>query len=83
MCYVYILRSISFPTQIYIGYTTNIEVRLIVHNAGKSPFTAKNRPWILIWHSAFLQESKAIEFEKHLKSGSSRAFAKHGFVLRS
>ena len=36
MWYVYILRSINFPKQEYIGATADLKRRLPEHNAGKS-----------------------------------------------
>jgi len=43
--YVYILRSIAHPKQIYIGYTHDLKTRLAQHNAGKSAHTSKFAPW--------------------------------------
>ena len=76
MWYVYILRSLSFPEQEYIGATSDLKRRLPEHNAGKSAHTAKFKPWELIWYCAFPDKHKALEFEKYLKSHSGRAFAK-------
>jgi|ERR1700722_3981446 GIY-YIG catalytic domain-containing protein len=45
MWYVYILRSINFPKQEYVGATADLKRRLPEHNAGKSTHTAKFRPW--------------------------------------
>jgi predicted GIY-YIG superfamily endonuclease len=36
MKYVYLLQSLSVPTQRYVGVTTNLEARLQSHNAGAS-----------------------------------------------
>lgn len=74
--YVYILKSEQAPTKHYTGLTTNIKARLKSHNQGQSPHTAKHRPWSLknvIW---FDTTEKAQSFEKYLKSGAGRAFAK-------
>src|SRR5215471_16882700 len=49
MWYVYIIRSIEFPDQEYIGATEDPKQRLSDHNAGRSPHTAKFRPWKLVW----------------------------------
>jgi hypothetical protein len=38
--------------------------------------TAKYKPWDLIVYAPFKEEAKARQFEKYLKSGSVRAFAK-------
>jgi predicted GIY-YIG superfamily endonuclease len=75
MKYVYLLQSISHPNQRYVGYTADVQKRLTAHNAGQSPHTAKYRPWNLITYVAFCDESRAVEFERYLKSGSGRAFA--------
>lgn len=75
MKYVYLLLSISNPGQRYVGLTSEIDKRLASHNAGQSTHTAKFRPWKLVGYLAFTDESKAVSFEKYLKSGSGRAFA--------
>lgn len=75
MKYVYLLQSISHPEQRYVGLTSDPEKRLVAHNAGQSPHTAKYRPWKLITCLGFTDGGKSVAFEKYLKSGSGRAFA--------
>lgn len=77
MKYVYLLQSQRHPEQRYVGLTSDIKKRLAAHNAGQSPHTSKYRPWKLIIYLAFADEGKAVAFEKYLKSGSGRAFAKN------
>ena len=79
MFYVYHIRSIKYPERIYIGYTTDLGNRLRKHNEGVSVHTASYRPWRLVMYHAFENESKAISFEKYLKSGSGNAFSKKRF----
>ncbi len=79
MKYVYLLKSISHPDQRYVGLTTDPQKRLVTHNAGQSPHTAKYRPWEIVTYLAFNDENKAAAFEKYLKSGSGRAFADKRF----
>ncbi len=74
MYYVYIIRSISYPGQIYVGSTINLKKRLSDHNAGSTSHTEKYKPWKLITYTAFEDKSKAYEFEEYLKSGSGRVF---------
>jgi predicted GIY-YIG superfamily endonuclease len=74
--YVYLLESVPFPEESYIGFTDNLRNRLKVHNSGGSPHTAKFKPWRLITYIAFSDEKKALAFERYLKSHSGRAFAK-------
>ena len=76
MKYVYILESIDFPAETYIGLTDDLRERLAAHNAGQSKHTSKFKPWRLLTYVAFSDEQKAVEFERYLKSSSGRAFAK-------
>jgi putative endonuclease len=76
MYFVYLLRSIPYPDQTYIGYTTDLNTRLTSHNHGKSKHTAKYKPWELVTYTAFSEKSKALSFEKYLKSHSGKAFAR-------
>ena len=75
MDYVYIVRGMANPRQIYIGATEDLKQRLADHNAGKSPHTAKFMPWELECYVAFPEKQRAHDFEKYLKSHSGRAFA--------
>ena len=79
MKYVYILQSLKDAKQRYIGVTTNLNERLKDHNTGKSPHTAKFKPWQVVVAIRFANDQKADAFEKYLKSGSGHAFAKHHF----
>lgn len=75
MKYVYLLQSVNFPNQTYVGLTDDLRARLSAHNKGRSPHTDKYKPWRLITYVAFSNERKAVEFERYLKSSSGRAFA--------
>jgi predicted GIY-YIG superfamily endonuclease len=79
MKYVYLLESISHPGNRYIGITSNLKKRLQEHNAGKSPHTAKFRPWRIIIAISFINDRRAEDFERYLKSGSGHAFIKRHF----
>jgi putative endonuclease len=74
MHYVYIIRSVSEPTQTYTGATEDLKQRLTAHNAGHSPHTSKYVPWELEFYAAFPDKHVAYEFERYLKSHSGRAF---------
>ena len=76
MKYVYLIQSIPYPNQRYVGVTSDVDKRIIAHNAGQSPHTSKHKPWKLVTYLAFTDSKKALEFEKYLKTGSGRAFAK-------
>lgn len=79
MFYVYLIRSIKFPEQKYIGHTDNLKERLETHNSGGSVFTKLHRPWKLVMFLGFEDKLQATAFEKYLKSGAGRAFAKKRF----
>jgi predicted GIY-YIG superfamily endonuclease len=75
-CFVYVIRSIGIPTRYYSGLTSNVDDRTAAHNAGLSPHTASGRPWELIAAVEFANQERATAFERYLKTGSGRAFAK-------
>jgi putative endonuclease len=79
MHYVYMLRSLEFPDQTYVGYTTDIQQRLACHNSGGSLHTTRYKPWEMITYFGFASQKKATDFEKYLKSQSGRAFAQKRF----
>ncbi len=79
MHHVYILESVSSPDRHYVGITADPKRRLDEHNAGKSIHTNKFRPWKLSVCVSFSDNAKATNFERYLKSGSGRAFAKRHF----
>jgi len=74
MFYVYILRSLKFPDQTYVGYTLDVQERLKTHNFGGSVHTASGKPWELVMFLSFYDEKRAREFEYYLKTQSGRAF---------
>lgn len=81
--FVYILRSESDPSRHYIGITGDVDARLDWHNGGPSGYTVKHRPWSIVVSIEFRTEQEAVRFEKYLKSGSGRAFAKRHFALKT
>jgi predicted GIY-YIG superfamily endonuclease len=78
--FVYVIRSLVDPIRYYVGRTSDVRRRLAVHNSGGSQHTATLRPWELVAAIEFTKESSAVAFEKYLKSGSGRSFAKRHFV---
>ena len=80
MYYVYILKSIKFSNQIYIGFTRNIDKRISHHNSGSSPHTSKYKPWSIVTYHVFVDRIKAIAFERYLKSCSGRALIAKRFL---
>ena len=80
MYYVYLLRSIRFPNQTYVGYTLHVQERLKTHNTGGSIHRGSGRPWELIMFLTFYDEQRAREFEYYLKTQSGRAFLNKRFL---
>ncbi|HYL61162.1 MAG TPA: GIY-YIG nuclease family protein [Candidatus Methylomirabilis sp.] len=76
MKYVYILQSEQGGEHFYSGITDDLDARLSKHNSGEVAHTAKYRPWHIKCFVVFTDDKRAFAFEKYLKSGSGRAFAK-------
>lgn len=83
MQHVYILRSLTYPDKHYVGCTNDVVERVRQHNAGRSESQSRHSsmygPWKLVVEIGFEDSAKAFAFEKYLKSGSGRAFAKKHF----
>jgi len=74
--YVYILRSVEHPERFYAGFTESLHERLAHHNHGTCTHTRKFRPWHIKTAVAFTDREQALEFERYLKTGAGRAFAR-------
>lgn len=74
--YVYVLIS-KQDNSWYIGYTANLEERIIQHNSGKTITTSKKMPWKIIYFEVSFNKQDAIAREKYLKSGMGRRYLKN------
>ena len=79
--FVYVLRNADQNPKFYVGLSSDVDARLADHNMGRCPHTASRRPWQLPVVLEFSDEKRAIRFERYLKSGSGRAFARRHFEL--
>ena len=69
---VYVLYSTKFD-KIYIGYTSDLEQRLLSHNVfANKGYTIKYRPWEILFTEQFASKTEAMSREKQLKSGVGR-----------
>ena len=68
---VYVLIS-ETDRQLYIGYTTNIEERIIDHNRGHTKSTASRKPLKLVFCEQYLSKADALRREKYLKTTSGK-----------
>ena len=79
MHYTYILFN-RITGRYYVGYTPNLRKRIKKHLSGLVKPTKSNLNYKLEFYCAFKTRSKALEFEKYLKSGSGVAFMKKRFI---
>jgi putative endonuclease len=78
MWYVYILKSSD--NTFYTGCTSDLDDRLRRHSKKENTYTKDKLPVTMVYYSAFMDKYKAYEFEKYLKSGSGKAFARKRFL---
>jgi predicted GIY-YIG superfamily endonuclease len=70
--FVYILKSLTYPDEYYVGVTSDIAARITAHNDGSTPSTVDHRPWRALVVIEFDEEAPALAFERYLKTGSGR-----------
>jgi putative endonuclease len=70
---VYILYSETHKKH-YVGFTSNISIRIKSHNEYGKDWTSRYRPWELIYSKEFPVKTEAMAYEKWLKSGVGREF---------
>ena len=73
--YVYILYSFSHSKS-YVGSTSDLENRLVLHNTSdnKKSYTYNFRPWIIAHHEKFETKHHALLREKWFKTGVGREY---------
>jgi putative endonuclease len=70
---VYILFSKKL-NKFYVGSSTDIDRRLTEHNSGKSKFTSRGMPWLLMYSEAFPTLTEAKKRELQIKKRKSRIY---------
>ena len=60
----------------YTGFTSDLKQRLQSHNIYGKDWTARYRPWALIFTKEFSSKNEAMVYEKWLKTGVGRDFIK-------
>jgi putative endonuclease len=73
--YVYVLQNKE--SLMYTGCTSDLKKRVLQHNEGKSSYTKKHIPYVLIYYEACLNKSDAFAREKYLKSGMGKRYIKN------
>ena len=66
--YVYLIKSLdNFKKKSYVGYTINVNNRLLQHNSNLGAKSTKGYKWELVFKRKFYSKSKALSFEYKLK----------------
>jgi putative endonuclease len=58
----------------YTGFTSNLQNRLESHNEFGKDWTARFRPWKLIFSKSFQLKTEAMAYERWLKTGVGRQY---------
>ena len=70
----YVLYSEKYD-KIYIGFTSDLERRLLSHNElATKGWTVRYRPWRLLYTEEYEEKSDAMRRERELKSYRGRLF---------
>jgi putative endonuclease len=72
---VYVLKSLK-DGSFYKGFSKNLLKRVKEHNLGKSLYTSKKIPWIVVYFEEYFSLEEAIKREKYFKSAAGRKFLK-------
>ena len=70
---VYILQSEANGSY-YIASTGDLNERLLRHNQGRSRYTKRGIPWLLVHTEQFDTRSQAVKRERQIKNRKSRDF---------
>jgi putative endonuclease len=73
---VYILQS-EQNGRYYVGRSQNPEARVEHHNTTSTGFTARYRPWRLVFQQEFDTKAEAIEAEQLIKGWKSRKMTRY------
>jgi putative endonuclease len=67
MYYVYALRSLK-DGKFYVGFTNDVNKRLVTHNNGQVQATRNRVPFEIVYYEASRNINDAIKREKYLKT---------------
>ena len=65
--YVYMLKSLGKRPVTYVGYTSNLNERITLHNNAKGAKFTRGRKWKLIYKEKFRSKNEAISREYYIK----------------
>ena len=58
----------AYKCRTYVGYTMDLEARLLKHNSNKGAKATKGYKWKIIYKKKFLTKSQAMSYEYLLKN---------------
>jgi len=58
----------SFRKKTYVGYTKDLDKRILLHNLSKGAKFTKGNKWQVIYKKKFILKSKAMSYEYNLKN---------------
>ena len=71
--YVYMLKCISsIRKKTYVGYTKDLNKRILLHNLNKGAKFTKGNKWKVIYKKRFILKSKAMSYEYVLKNDKNK-----------
>ena len=73
MCVTYIIYSAKIDCY-YVGSTLDLVDRLKRHNSGRSTYTKRGIPWIVVYQKYYPTKSEAYQAELYIKSQKSRKY---------
>ena len=73
MAFTYILFSVRINSY-YVGSSQDLADRLKRHNSGRSTYTKRGVPWILVYKKEYPTKSEAYQAELYIKSQKSRKY---------
>lgn len=67
-CYVYVLGAgDGAAARTYVGWSTDVGVRLAAHNSGKGAKSTRGRVWRILYVERYRTRGEAMSREWHLK----------------
>ena len=66
--YVYMLKSVGRKSVTYVGYTSNLNKRITLHNRNKGAKFTRGRKWKLIYKEKYNSKKEAISREYYIKN---------------
>jgi len=74
--YIYVMQS-EIDNNFYVGYTSDIRIRIEKHNKGEVQSTKNRRPLKLVYWEGCLNQKDATHREKYLKTSHGKRYIKN------